>query len=179
MGYLLVAAGLFFVFTGALGAGIWFAAIGWFLAQAARMGYEQMQVNRLLTDVDAEDVMTTDLVRIPSDITLRDAVDRFFLRHDHAAFPVEEAERTVGLLTLRQVKQVPRERWEVATVGETMEGLDEQTTVGPQARMDGVLAKLEAGETHRILVVEDGEILGIITPSDVARWLQRRQAIEA
>lgn len=177
-GYLLVAGGLFFVFNGVLGTGIWFAAIGWFLAQAARMGYEQMQVRRMLEDVDAEDVMAADLLSIPRDVTLREAVDDYFMRHDHGAFPVREDDgRTVGLLTLRRVKQVPREEWERTTVGEAMGPLDEQMIVAPDTSMADVTARLEA-DSHRVLVLEDGEIRGIITPSDVARWLRRRQAIE-
>ncbi len=179
VGYLLVGGGLFLVFREALGAGIWFAAIGWFLAQAARTSSEQMQVRGLLAEAEAEDVMVRDLVPIPPDLTLREAVDRYFLRHDHGAFPVEEDGRTLGLLTLRRVKQVSRERWESTSVRETMGKLDEQITVGPHARMDGVLEKLEGGEAHRVLVVEEGDLLGIITRSDVARWLQRRQAIGA
>jgi len=176
-GYLLVAAGLFFVFNGILGTGIWFAAIGWFLAQAARMGYEQMQVRRMLEEVEAEDVMAGDLRSMPEDLSLRDAVDDYFMRLDHGAFPVRDDGRTVGLLTLRTVKQVPREEWDRTRVREAMGSLGDQATVSPHASMADVTEKLE-GDSHRVLVVEDGEIVGIITPSDVARWLQRRQAIE-
>jgi predicted transcriptional regulator len=39
--------------------------------------------------------------------------------------------------------------------------------------MDGVLGKLQDGETGRVLVVQDGEVVGIITPSDLTRWLRR------
>jgi hypothetical protein len=31
--------------------------------------------------------MAGDLVRIPPDLTLQDAVDRYFMRYDHSAFP--------------------------------------------------------------------------------------------
>lgn len=176
-GYLLVAAGLFFVFNGVLGTGIWFAAIGWFLAQAARMSYEQMQVRRMLEDVEAEDVMAGDLRSIPANVTLREAVDDYFMRLDHSAFPVEEDGRTVGLLTLRRVKQVPREERDRTRVREAMGTVDEQVTVAPEASMAKVTEKLE-GDHRRVLVVRNGEIVGIITPMDLARWLRRRQAIE-
>src|SRR3712207_7605376 len=43
----------------------------------------------------------------------------------------------------------------------------------PDARMDGVLGKLQDGETGRVLVAQDGEVVGIITPSDLTRWLRR------
>jgi CBS domain-containing protein len=44
--------------------------------------------------------------------------------------------------------------------------------------MDGVLAKLQDGEAGRVLVVDDGEVVGIITPSDLARWLRRWRTLD-
>jgi predicted transcriptional regulator len=40
------------------------------------------------------------------------------------------------------------------------------------------MAKLDAGDGRRTLVVDDGEVVGIITPSDVTRWLNRRRAFD-
>lgn len=177
-GYLLVAAGLFFVFNGALGPGIWFGAIGWFLAQAARMGYEQLQLRRMLEDVDAEDVMASTVSSIPPDVTLQQAVDEYFMRYDHSAFPVVDGDETVGLLSLRRVKQVAREDWPSTRVRETMGRLDDGCTVSPTTSMADVVERLE-GENRRVVVVDQGDIVGIISPSDVARWLQRRQLIES
>jgi hypothetical protein len=94
---------------GNLAGGIWFAFIGWFLVQAARASYQELQLQQLLRGVEAEDVMAGNLSRIPPELSLQDAVDDYFMRYDHGAFPVEEQGRTVGLLTLRGVRRVPRE----------------------------------------------------------------------
>jgi Zn-dependent protease len=173
VGFLLIGLGLLSLFQRAVGSAIWLAFIGWFLAQAARSSYEELQVRGILQGVDAEDVMARNLVAIPADITLQEAVERHFMRYDHGGFPVEDEGETVGFITLRRVRRVPREDWDTRTVRESMGGLDDQITVSPNMRMDRVLAKLQDGETHRVLVVEDGTVIGIITPTDVARWLQR------
>jgi CBS domain-containing protein len=123
--------------------------------------------------VEAEDVMAGDLLRIPPELSLQDAVDDYFMRYDHGAFPVEEQGRTIGLLTLRGVRRVPREQWPTRRVRDHMVPLSDQVVVAPEARMDGVLGKLQDGETGRVLVVQDGEVVGIITPSDLTRWLRR------
>jgi predicted transcriptional regulator len=60
-----------------------------------------------------------------------------------------------------------------------MGDLDDQVTVSPNMRMDRVLAKLQDGEINRVLVVEDGDVIGIITPTDVARWLQRWRVLQS
>lgn len=116
VGYLLVAAGLLSITTGDLRGGIWFAAIGWFLAQAARSSYAQQQLQSRLSSAEAADVMS----------------------------PAE------GL--------VP---------GET------DIVVTPDEGMASVLTMLQSGKPRRVLVVDGDEVVGTITPGDVARWLGR------
>jgi len=178
VGWLLVAAGVASLLAGDLAGGIWFAFIGWFLVQAARASYQELQLRDLLRGVEAEDVMAGDLLRIPPDLSLQEAVDDYFMRYDHGAFPVDEQGRTIGLLTLRGVRRVPREQWPSRRVREHMVPLSDQVVVAPDARMDAVLGKLEDGEAGRVLVVQDGEVVGIITPSDLTRWLRRWRALD-
>jgi hypothetical protein len=85
-----VAAGVASLAGGNLAGGIWFAFIGWFLVQAARSSYQELQLRDLLRGVEAEDVMAGDLVRIPPDLSLQDAVDDYLMRYDQGAFPVDE-----------------------------------------------------------------------------------------
>jgi Zn-dependent protease/CBS domain-containing protein len=179
VGWLLVAVGVVSLLGGNLAGGIWFAFIGWFLVQAARASYQELQMRHLLRGVEAEDVMAGDLRRIPPDLSLQDAVDDYFMRYDHGAFPVEEQGRTIGLLTLRGVRRVPREQWPTRRVRDHMVPLGDQVVVAPDARMDGVLGKLEDGEAGRVLVVQDGEVVGIITPTDLTRWLRRWRAFDS
>jgi Zn-dependent protease/predicted transcriptional regulator len=178
VGWLLVAGGVVWLLAGDLAGGIWFAFIGWFLVQAARSSYQDLQLQQLLRGVEAEDVMAANLVRIPPELSLQDAVDHYFMRYDHGAFPVEEHGRTVGLLTLRGVRQVPREQWPTHRVRDHMVPLGDQVVVAPEARMDGVVGKLQDGEAGRVLVVENGEVVGIITPSDLTRYLRRWQPLQ-
>jgi len=178
VGWLLVAGGVAFLLTGNLAGGIWFAFIGWFLVQAARASYEDLQLRLMLRNVEAQDVMAGNLLRIPPELTLQEAVDGYFMRYDHGAFPVEEQQRTVGLLTIRGVRRVPSDQWRSSRVRDFMVPLGDQVVVAPDARMDRVMAKLDASEAGRVLVVHDGEVVGIITPSDLTRWLHRRRALK-
>jgi Zn-dependent protease/CBS domain-containing protein len=179
VGWLLVAAGVASLLGGNLAGGIWFAFIGWFLVQAARSSYQELQLQQLLGGVEAEDVMAGDLVRIPPELSLQEAVEDYFLRYDHGAFPVDEQGRTIGLLTLRGVRRVPREQWPTRRVRDHMVPLSDQVLAAPDARMDRVLDKLQDGGAGRVLVVQDGEVVGIITPSDLTRWLRRWRTLDS
>jgi CBS domain-containing protein len=128
--------------------------------------------------VEAAEVMAGQLLRVPPELSLQEAVEDYFMRYDHGGFPVEEGGRTVGLLTLRAVRRVPRTQWPTRRVREAMVPLGDQVVVAPDARMDGVVDKLQDGEANRVLVVEDGEVVGIITPSDLTRWLRRWRALD-
>jgi CBS domain-containing protein len=92
---------------------------------------------------------------------------------------VEEQGRTIGLLTLRGVRRIPRDQWPTRRVRELMVPLGDQVVVAPDAPMDSVIGKLQDGETGRVLVVQDGEVVGIITPSDLTRWLRRWRTLQA
>jgi Zn-dependent protease len=178
VGWLLVAAGVAWLLAGDLAGGIWFAFIGWFLVQAARSSYQELQLRNMLRGVEAEDVMAGNLLRIPPDLSLQTAVDDYFMRYDHGAFPVDEQGRTIGLLTLRGVRRVPREQWPTRRVRDLMVPLGDQVVVAPHARMDVVLGKLQDSEAGRVLVVQAGEVVGIITPTDLTRWLRRWRALD-
>jgi hypothetical protein len=56
-----------------------FGTSWWFLVQAARSSYQELQLRDLLRGVEAEDVMAGELVRIPPQLSLRDAVDDYFI----------------------------------------------------------------------------------------------------
>jgi Zn-dependent protease/CBS domain-containing protein len=174
VGGLLAAFGLLTVFAGDL-SGLWMAAIGWFLYQAAAQADQEVVVRRLLNQVRASDIMSPELVTIPADMSVARAVDEFFLRYDHSAFPVI-GEKT-GLLTLRAIRQVPRDQWETRQVWAVTTPLEESCTVAADTPMDEVVENLRQQDEDRVLVVDDGRILGIITPRDIARWLRRSREL--
>lgn len=178
LGYALIGGGILEVFLlGALIGGLWLVAIGWFLAQSAQASFVQLQVRRLLAGVPAARIMSGGIVEVPADLTLRRAVDDYFMRHDHGAFPVTDGGTTTGLVTLQRVREVPRDTWETTTVREIQEPLSESCTVAPSDRLDEVVGKLMSGDLRRVVVVDAGHVVGIISPRDLGHWLERSQQL--
>lgn len=173
LGAMLIAVGILVVFGGNLG-GLWYAAIGWFLMQAATGAGQEVVLQRMLRGVTAGDLMSPNPVTLPATATLRDAVDDHFLRYDHSAFPVEdETGAIVGILTLRAVRQVPRDQWELRQAWAAMTPIEDACTVGGDLPMDEVLQRLREHDHERVLVVESGRVVGIITARDISRWVRR------
>lgn len=176
VGAALIFLGILQVFAGNLG-GLWLAVIGWFLYQAATASIQEAVVRRLLRGVRAGDLMSPNPVSVPADLTLAEAVDEYFLRYDHSAFPVDDEGRTIGLLTLRAVRQIPRDEWGHRQVWATMTRLDEVHTVPADLSMDTVLEQFRSEDIDRVLVIDGERVVGIVTPRDVARWVQRSEEL--
>jgi Zn-dependent protease/CBS domain-containing protein len=178
-GTLLMVLGAVQALAGAPLGGLWLAFIGWFLRSLARASFQQHVLHDLLEGFSASDLMTPDPQVIPASVPLGGLVDDRFLRLRYGGYPVLDGESLVGLVTLENVKDVPRREWASATVRDAMTPLSECAVVAPGA---GVPEVLETMSHHpacgRVLVVAEGRLVGIISASDIARWMQRAQWME-
>lgn len=176
-GYLLMGFGALQLFAGAILGGMWMIFIGWFLQNAAGMSLRQYVVRNMLEGVGAREIMTENPDAISADVPLQELVEAHFLRKRHHAFPVIDADRPVGLVTLQHVKQVPRERWSGTKVRDVMTAA-EGVTVSPWESVSRVIEIMQEAGERRVLVVRDDRLVGLISASDVAAWLQHKEEIE-
>lgn len=178
LGGIVIAIGIFEVFfLGALIGGLWLVAIGWFLSQAAASAFTHLQIKTTLQDVPASRLMISDLQEMPAGIDVQRAVDDYFMEHNYNTFPVTSGHETKGLVTMRAVREVPREQWSQTLVDEILEPLSDMCTVSPTDTVGDVVPKLMQGEVGRVVVVDQGEVIGLITPRDLVRWLERAQEL--
>jgi Zn-dependent protease/CBS domain-containing protein len=178
LGYTLMALGLVQVFAGALIGGLWFLFIGWFVRTAAEAGFRQHVLRESLEGVTAAEMMSRNPQTVPAAMTLQDFVEDFILDGRHRGYPVVEDDRLVGLVLLDRVKAVPRAEWPRRTVRDVMRPRDELTVVAPGERMSQVLERLGDADAGRIVVASGDRIAGIITRSDLARWVERAEMLE-
>jgi Zn-dependent protease len=173
--FLMVLGGLQALAGAPLG-GLWLAFIGWFLRSLAQMAYQQHVVHDLLSGYVAGDFMSRDPAVIDAGVSLEVLVADHFMRARYGGYPVVDGGVLVGLVTLEDVKSVPRARWASATVGDAMTPLSECATLPLDAEMTAVLEAMSAaGAGGRALVMDGGRLAGIISASDIARWVQRAQ----
>jgi CBS domain-containing protein len=178
VGYGLVALGVLqILFLGALVGGLWFIAIGWFLSQAAQASFLQLQMRRVLAEVPASRIMSGGIVEIPAHLSVGQAVDEYFMNYDFNAFPVRDGDHTIGIITMNAVRALPRGEWQSRTVGDEAEPLNDSCTVRPSEPLDEVVGKLMSGDLRRVVVIDEGQVTGIISPRDISRWLQRSQEL--
>lgn len=174
MGVGLMALGAYSVLDGGgIVGGVWIVFIGWFLLQAAASSYDQVLLMEVLQGVSAGEGMTPDPETVGPDLHVDTLVNEHFLRRPYSAFPVTEGGVVQGLVTLSQVKSLPRDRWSRTRVGEIMLPGEEITVVAPETPMLEVLEQMGEAGGQRALVARDGVLLGIISARDLTRWLDR------
>ena len=171
-GYLLVATGLFlFIFQGSF-SGAWLAFIGWFLLQAAEAEARYVATEQALHGLRVRDLLVRDPVTVPADLSVGQFVDEVAWSQRFTTYPVLEDGTPVGLLAFRSVASVPRTEWDVRRVRECMLPLDEvPQLVAEETAMDA-LVKLRASEVNRGLVIDDGDLVGLLSVTDLARALE-------
>lgn len=173
LGYGLMGLGLLQTFAGGALGGLWLVFIGWFLRGAAEMSLTQHMIRGALEGVRVSELMSPRPETVPPGLTLRELVDRHLLNQRYQSFPVVDGGRLVGLVTLDHVKDAPRDRWNTLRVHDVMAKADERIVVSPEESMLEVLSRMQDSDTRRVLVTRDARLVGIISASDITRWVQR------
>jgi Zn-dependent protease/CBS domain-containing protein len=178
LGYLLMALGVLNFFAGNLIGGIWLVFIGWFVRMAAEASFAQHRLHETFRGVRAADAMTPHPQTVAADVSLQDFLEHHVFQGRHHSYPVVEDERPVGIITLERVKGVPREEWTRRSVRDAMVPAEDGVVVSPREQMTEVLEKLSSSKARRVLVADQGELVGIITQSDISRWMERMRLME-
>jgi Zn-dependent protease/predicted transcriptional regulator len=172
-GWLLVVLGLVDFVGGAGGGGLWLVLIGWFLTNAAGAEEHHAQVRHALGDVRVDQVMTHDPVVVPSDLPVSRLIDHHVFSSRFSSFPlVDRTGRPAGLITLNRVKQLPADRRATTTVADIACPLAEVPVARPDESLADVLPRLAGCSDGRALVLDGERLVGIVSPTDVARQLE-------
>jgi Zn-dependent protease/predicted transcriptional regulator len=166
--------GIWQIFRGNWANGVWVAFIGWFLDDAATASRRRVSLQDMLAGHVAREVMMTDCPRIARDLPLDVMVERVALPSGRRCFPVMEDNRVLGLLTLHNIKRVPRERWATTRVEEVMIPQHELKTVEPGDDLALVFERMAAEDVNQFPVMESGNLLGMVARNNVLAFLRTR-----
>ncbi|MBI5562395.1 MAG: site-2 protease family protein [Deltaproteobacteria bacterium] len=173
----LIVLGVIQVLTGNF-TGFWSIFIGVFLRQAAGSSYEELVVKQMLDGVKVGDLMSREVVTMDESVTVAEAVEEYFFKHHYASYPVVSLGRPVGLLTLAQVRGLPREEWAATRVGGAMRKLAPEDLLSPDSPALDALVKMTNDGAGRLIVAEAGSIAGIISRRDIMKVMEFRSGLK-
>jgi Zn-dependent protease len=177
VGFIFIFLGIYFIFTGNWVNGIWLALIGWFLESAAVGSYQQLLMQEMLKGHVASEVMSSDCVVVPPDMTIDHLVNGNILTSGRRCFPVGSGSEIMGLMTLHNVKEVPREQWSTETVKEAMTPFDKLKWVRPDEELSSVLRILTQDDINQVPVVQDNKIVGMVSRENLLNFVNIRSRL--
>jgi CBS domain-containing protein len=159
-------------FGSGLISGLWLAFIGWFLNTASSQSYQQVVVRDILEDVPVARMMRRNPPTVTADTSISRLVDEHVMGTDERGFPVLEGSSLVGLVTLQDLREVPRDRWQGTNVREIMTPVEELETVNPDSDAADAMQTLTRRDVRQLPVLDGQELVGMLRRQDLVRWLQ-------
>ena len=177
--FLFILDGIWQFFHGAGFGGLWIAFIGWFLMDAAKASYNEVESTEKLRGIRVTEVMSRDCAIVNRGMSLQEFVDTYVLRTGERCFAVADGGRLVGLITLRDVGAVPRDRWESTTVREAMRPLKELHIITPDTQVLDALKLMAGNDINQLPVVANGALQGILSRSHLVQLLRARSELQS
>ena len=154
--------------------GGWVLVIGMFLFAAALASRRQAAIRQSLATVPIRDLMVTTVTSIPSHRTLDEAVNQYFQSYGYGGFPVLEDGRLVGLITVVEIQNVLPSLWPWRRVEQVMRSHSESLVIEPDVPVIHAMERMAREGWDRLVVMQDGEIVGLVTHSAIVHFLQLR-----
>ena len=171
-GFLFIFFGVWMVFTGNMGEGLWIAFIGWFLESAASAQVQQVLFQSALAGHKVSQAMSAGCKVVPADLTLQQLVDEHILTSGHRCYIVNQGAKPVGLMTLHRIKEVARPDWANKTAGQVMLPLGEMKRIDPDTELWTALQMMDRDGVNQLPVMTDGRIDGMLSREDVITFLR-------
>ena len=168
--FFLMAFGLFSLIKGSFISGLWLIFIGLFVQEAADISYKQVLMKKALEGIRIIDIMTKNVITVSADLPLDKLVDDYFFRFRFSSFPVISSnDQLVGIITLHDVKESPREKWPISKTSDHMTFISEKIIAHQNTNVMAVLPKMAKNDLGRLLIIENNKLIGILSHRDINR----------
>jgi Zn-dependent protease len=170
--YVFILLGVWQLFAGNLGDGLWIAFIGWFLENAASSQIHQQTIHDLLAGRHVTDAMRRDYTSVGPDITLDRLVNEHILGSGRRSLVVKDNQRVLGLLTLHSIKAIPSSEWPTTMASQVMIPAAKLKTIKPDAQLGDALGEMDRDGVNQLPVMVDSQIQGVLSRGDVIGLLR-------
>lgn len=165
--YLFIILGVWQMFSGNFGNGLWIAFIGWFLESAASSQIHQQTIHDLLAGHHVADAMRRDYTTVSPDATLEQLVTEHILGSGRRSLVVKQNDKVTGLLTLHNVKDIPSSDWLTTTAAQVMIPVAQMKRIRPDAELADALGEMDRDGVNQLPVMVGDEIQGVLGRDDV------------
>ena len=170
--------GVFAFFGGSGIGGLWIAFIGWFLLNAAKATYSQLEITEGLKNVTVGDLMSLDCPILDPRMNVQTMVEEHMLRSGRRCYLVGDAGEPEGLITPHEIKGISREMWPMTLVGDIMKPIEQVHTIARSAPVMEALDKMGREDVNQLPVMDGGKLAGIISRDRIVKYLYTRKELD-
>jgi CBS domain-containing protein len=156
---------------------LWTAFIGWFLESAAGAQVQQQMVQGLLVGHKVSEVMGNACTHVPGDVSLQKLVDQEVLARGRRCFLVDQGDQVVGLLTLHDLKDIPRPSWTTTTAAQAMIPVEKLNSIDPNAELWTAMEQMGRDGINQMPVMLGNNLVGMLSRGDIVKYLQTLQQV--
>ena len=177
-GYGLIVAGFFILLAGGLLDGLWLAFIGWFLLGAARGEAANLQLEGVLRRLTARDVMQAEFPSVTPGTPVSEIVHDYMVGKGERAVMVANDGAVLGVITVSDVRRVPRDSWAQVPAQRIMTPRSNVITVNAAQPAVEVLVLLGEKGLNQVPVLEDGRMVGLVTRRELMDRIQLAERLD-
>ena len=176
--YGMMALGGFLILQNEVFNGIWLILIGFILHNAATAEKRAfIQQGQLSGTSVAQAMGNVREPEIPAGLMLQDLVEQHILGRGQGSFIVAAAGNPVGVLSLRDVSQVPRTDWPQMTAGDVMTPLVDLPRVELNDELLTAVQLMDANQLLQLPVFDGSRLAGLLTRDEVIHHLRVRSEV--
>jgi len=152
--------------------GGWSIVVGLFLLDAAAKVVKTAHGAKLIS---VSDVMSPPIALDPA-LTVTKLVDEVLPLHRQTSFPVAVKGRLHGILTLEDLKSLPRERWAATTVRSVMHAIHPDLFVESSTTHETARELMKTNGVGSVAVINgQGELVGFLQSGKIRRLSKSKQ----
>jgi Zn-dependent protease len=139
--------------------GVWSILVGVFLLDTAAKLVKGAQGARVVTVGDA----MSPAIAIAPELTITQLIDDFLPLHRQTSFPVALDHQLHGILTLEDLKSLPRERWRLTRARDVMRPIAPRFFVEPSTTLDYARELMKRNGVGSLAVINNnGKLVGFL-----------------
>lgn len=167
------------LFAGNVVGGMWWVLIGLFLRGAAGAARVTEITRRYMQGEPVARFMVRDPIAVPLDLDLQSVVDNYIYRHFHDVYPVTDNEGVAfGVLHTKTVNRMAQQELSQTRVRDVMEPLGAENMIAPNFDAIRAINLMNRTGNARLLVVDHGHLVGIVTLRDMLRLLELKMDLD-